>query len=309
MPLLTALWLAVPAIAAAAGVCDRTCLEALARSYWTALLAHDPGRLPHAATLTFTENNVRLRLGVGLWQTVSTADSPDIAILDEERGEVATMARITEGARAALAFARLKVARGQVTELETIVARRETASFLRPEGWDQARDLILQDLEPAARRSRTALIEVAEAYFERLPDSTKPLPPLDGRCNRIENGLRTTNNPDPFPGVTSPPLNAAVSRLSCEQQFASQTLSFVSRVRARRYPLVDETRGLVLALSLFDHDGVLAVTPHTGVKLSAPLPSPYSYIVAELFKISAGRIVLIEAVISLVPYGMASAWP
>jgi len=306
---LVALWLAVPAIAPAAGTCDRACLVGLAHAYWTALLARDPARLPHTATITFTENNVPLPLGGGLWQTISAADPNDIVLIEEQRGEIATTSRIAEGTHAALALARLKVIQGRVSELETLVARRETASFLQPQGWDQARALIGQDLEPAARGSRTALIEVTQAYFDRLPDSTRPTPPLDAQCNRIENGLRTTNNPDPFPGMASPPLNPSVTRLSCEEQFASRGLSFVSRVRDRRYPLVDEARGLVLSLSLFDHDGILPPATGTPVRLSAPLPSPYSYAVAELFKVSSGRIVLIQSLISLVPYGMASAWP
>jgi hypothetical protein len=305
---LAALGVAGPAASAAPGTCDRACLTQIARSYWSALLKHDPGLLPHAATVQFTENQVRLALGRALWQTVSSAD-PDPIIIVEDRGEVATLARVTEGTHAGLAFARLKVVQGQVSELETLVARPETASFLRPEGWDESRSLLLQELEPAAQRPRAALIEVAQAYFDRLPDPSRPTPPLDARCNRIENGVRTTNNPDPFPGVTPSPLNPAVSRLGCAAQFESRSLSFVSRVRERRYPLIDERRGLVLALALFDHDGTVPSAPGTPVKLSAPLPSPYSYAVAELFKVSAGRIELVQAFISLVPYGMPSAWP
>jgi hypothetical protein len=303
-PFIATLALALPAHATDA--CDRVCLENMAHAYWSALLAHDPARLPHAASLRFTENNVPLPLGRGLWQTVSRAEGA-IIIIEEGRAEVATMARIAEGTHEGLAFARLKIAQGRVRELETLVARRETASFLKPEDWDGS--AMLETLDPAARVSRNALIDVAQQYFDRLPDPARPTPPLDPECNRIENGLRTTNNPDPFPGVTPSPLNPAVSRLGCAEQFAGHSLSFVSRVRERRYPLVDVNRGLVLSLSLFDHDGTLPTAPGTAVKLSAPLPSPYSYLVVELFKMRAGRIVLVQAFMTLVPYGMASAWP
>jgi hypothetical protein len=305
-PFIAALVLAGPAIAHATDACNRACLENVAHAYWSALLAHDPARLPQAANLRFTENNVPLPLGRGLWQTVSRAEGA-ITIVEEDRSEVATMARIAEGTHSGLAVARLKIEQGRVRELETLVARTETASFLRPGEWDGSP--MLQVLDPAAQVARNTLIQVAEQYFDRLPDPTQPTPPLDPDCNRIENGLRTTNNPDPFPGVTPSPLNPAVSRLGCAEQFASHSLSFVSRVRERRYPLVDVNRGLVLSLSLFDHDGTLPAAPGTSVKLSAPLPSPYSYLVAELFKMRAGRIVLVQAFMTLVPYGMASAWP
>jgi hypothetical protein len=305
-PLIAALALALPASSNATDSCDRACLENMAHAYWSALLAHDPAHLPHTATLRFTENNVPLPLGRGLWQTVSSAEG-QITLIEEDRAEVATMARIAEGTHSGLAVARLKIAEGRVRELETLVARAETASFLRAADWDGSP--MLQVLEPAAQVPRNTLIQVAQQYFDRLPDPTRPTPPLDPDCNRIENGLRTTHNPDPFPGVTPAPLNPAVSRLGCAEQFASHSLSFVSRVRERRYPLVDTSRGLVLSLSLFDHDGTLPAAPGTSVKLSAPLPSPYSYLVAELFKMRAGRIVLVQAFLTLVPYGMPSAWP
>jgi len=288
--------------------CDRACLTAIAHRYWAALLAHDPARLPQAASLRFTENNVRLPLGRGLWQTVSAVGRDDIVFAEVSRGEVATTAQVSEGSRSELLIARLKVLGGRISELETLVARRETSPYLRPEGWNEAQPLLMQDLPPASRGQRGALIGVAEAYFDRLPDASRPVPPFDPGCNRVENGVRTTNNPDPFPGVHPPPLNPAVSRLGCAAQFAAAGLSFVTRVRARRYPLVDEDKGLVLAWALFDHDGTAPPSP-TGVKLSSALPSPYSYAVAELFKIANGRIVQIQALICQLPYGMESAWP
>jgi len=288
--------------------CDRSCLTAIAGSYGQALLAHDPGLLPHTANVVFTENNVRLPLGRGLWQTVSATGPRDLVFIDEARAQVGITAQVSEGGRPALLIARLQVVNGKVSELETVVARRETTTYLRPEGWDEAHALLMQELAPGARRPRSALVQVAETYFNRLPDPSRPLPALDADCNRVENGVRTTNNPDPFPGVNPPPLNPAVSRLGCAAQFAAHGLSFVSRVRARRYPLVDVGKGLVLAMVLFDHDGTTAA-PDSSARLSAGLPSPYSYAVAEIFKIRDGRIVQIHAFFCLLPYGMPSAWP
>jgi hypothetical protein len=128
------------------------------------------------------------------------------------------------------------------------------------------------------------------------------MPPVDPRCNRIENGVQSTNNPHP---PTSSPLNPALSRLGCLAQFETGALTFISKIRSVRYTLVDEEKGLVLASAIFDHDGV----PHAAAsgnapRLSANLPSPMSFVVDELFKIDDGRIREIEAVISAVPYGI-----
>jgi len=302
--------LAVTNVPAAAPVrCDRQCLETIAKAYWSVLLNHDLARLPQASQIRFTENDVPLMTGRGVWQTISSAGPQDIVFVDESEGEVATTAQIYEGQRPALLIARLKVVDGQVLELETVVGRRETTNFLRPEGWHQEHALLMHPLEAAAQRSRDELIGIADGYFNRLPDPSRPLPSLDRQCNRVENGLRTTNNPDPFPGIDPPPLNPAVSRLGCAEQFSSSCLSFVSRVRARRYPLVDVRKGVVLALVMFDHDGTAPAGSASASKLSATLPSPYSYMVAEVFKIEAGRIIQIHALFCILPYGMATSWP
>ena len=55
---------------AAPASCERTCLVGLADKYADALVAHDPGRLPTAPQVKFTENLVPLKFGQeGLWRT------------------------------------------------------------------------------------------------------------------------------------------------------------------------------------------------------------------------------------------------
>jgi hypothetical protein len=51
--------------------CDRACLQGFIDQYPQALLAHDPYRLPVTKDVKFTENTVRLRVGDGLWNTLS----------------------------------------------------------------------------------------------------------------------------------------------------------------------------------------------------------------------------------------------
>lgn len=287
--------------------CDRACLERAAGRYWTAMLSHDPSRLNTTPGLKFTENGVVLHPGEALWRTVSRTKPRALTFTDPERGVVVTSGLVTEGGRPALLIARLAAPDGAVREIETLVARPETSPFLSPTGWYTSGALLLRSLVPAARRGREELVRIVESYFDRLADPKKPLPPFDARCNRVENGVQTTNNAEPFPGVHPAPLSSAVSRLGCAEQFALGTLSFVSRVRERRYVLADESKGLVLAFATFDHDGTLPAPGAHGT-LSTGLASPYSYLVAELFKIDGGRIRHIQAIITQVPYGMRSPW-
>ena len=79
--------------------------------------------------------------------------------------------------------------------------------------------------------------------------------PFHERCDRIENGGRSTNAPTPA-GQTRPDPKTATgysAQWSCREQFESGLLYFVSRIRDRRYVAVDEERGVVAAFAFFDH--------------------------------------------------------
>ena len=57
--------------AAAAGACDRACLYGFLDQYLDALKAKDPSRLPLAKGFKYTENNVAMNIGDGVWGTVT----------------------------------------------------------------------------------------------------------------------------------------------------------------------------------------------------------------------------------------------
>ena len=87
-------------------------------------------------------------------------------------------------------------------------------------------------------------------------------------------------------------------------------LHFVSRIRDRRFVAVDQERGLVLAFGFFDHqagDTRNFVAPN-GRQVTAGPAQPWTWYLAEMFKIEDGKIHRIEAVLDRVPYGMLSGW-
>jgi hypothetical protein len=99
--------------------------------------------------------------------------------------------------------------------------------------------------------------------------------------------------------------------MTCGEQFATGFSRFITKIRERRYPIVDQERGLVYALIFFDHAGtVTSVTMANGMTFRPPPPfdTPYTLQIGELFKIVDGRITRIEAVLTAVPYGMPSGW-
>jgi hypothetical protein len=117
----------------------------------------------------------------------------------------------------------------------------------------------------------------------------------------VENGVQTTNNAS-FAVVP-------VARLGCEQQFRMGNYRYDTRLRARRFLLVDEERGLVMASGFIDHAGY----PHEyqltdGTKVRSPVHRPHSFYLFELFKLKDGSIEQIEANFITVPYNMPSPW-
>src|ERR1700744_277243 len=115
---------AAPVVAYEAVDCDRECLLGLVDSYMTALLAHDPERLPWAEHSVFTENNVRLRIGDGLWGTITAQRQYKQYVTDPQEGAGGFYGVVEESGHGAIFALRMKVHRHQIVEAETMVARK-----------------------------------------------------------------------------------------------------------------------------------------------------------------------------------------
>jgi hypothetical protein len=118
--------------AAQDGACDRECLTRIAEQYLDALVAEDVSKLPLAsATVKFTENGQRLRLGEGFWNSVSGRGTHMIHVPDTTLGQVVTIVTMREAYTPVILVARLKVDKRRISEVETIVARGENGAKLR----------------------------------------------------------------------------------------------------------------------------------------------------------------------------------
>jgi hypothetical protein len=97
--------------------------------------------------------------------------------------------------------------------------------------------------------------------------------------------------------------------MGCEAQFQTGFLGFVTGIRNRRYPVIDEERQAVLAFAFFDHDGSIRSIPlSTGQTFKVPpyFSSPRTLAIAEGFKVADRKLRLIEAALTESPYGMKS---
>ena len=163
------------------------------------------------------------------------------------------------------------------------------------------------------RMSRNEMLEVANMYFTGMQKNDGKMDyPFADDCDRIENGMQSTNRPTPE-GETRPDPSDASSysaQWSCMEQFQSGLIFFVNRIRDRRFVAVDEERGLVFAFVFFDHSGGEfrhGDTPNGRNVVAGPV-QPWTWGIAEIFKVYDGTIHQIEAILERVPYGMNSGW-
>ncbi len=291
--------------------CDRACLYSFVDQYLAALVAKDPARLPWDARVKLTENNVELPVGWGLWQTVSGLGAEDFRAADPETGQVAYYGVVEERGAKSFFVLRLKIEDGKIAESETIVDRKGygPGPFGNPETQPPV-PVLLADVPTGQRTLRARMIALADGYFNTLQLNDGQLfTQFTPDCSRRENGVWTAN--DPHPGSNPDPnLNlSAYGRISCEAGFKLGNYRWDDELRARRFPLVDEEKGLILAGGFIDHAGKLEkYTTTDGVVHDSPLKSPHSFCFLETFKIVDGRIRHAEAVFITVPYHMPSPW-
>jgi hypothetical protein len=296
---------AEPRLASAGGIdptpCDRACLESLADRYLAALVAHDPARLPVTPDVRYTENGQRLKLGDGMWGTASAIDAYRLAFVDPGAGQVGLFCVVEENGHPAVVALRLHVKERRLSEIEVIVARKAQDAWVKPEALVE-NPIFRETLAPSERRPRKEMVAIANSYFEGLEQATDKLTPFAPGCTRVENGNVTANNPEG---------ESPIHKMAAREQFATGFSRFITKIRERRFPVVDEERGLVYAIVFFDHAGtVKTVTLSNGASFTVPPPfdTPYTFLIGELFKIKDGRIQRIEAVLLPVPYGMPSGW-
>ena len=135
------------------GRCDRACLNDLVDQYLAALVARDPSRLPLAEGCKFTENGQALKLGDGLWGSASSLGTYKLTFADPEAGQIGFFGVVEENGHPQILALRLKVEDRLISEIETIVARKQPNAFCKPEGLVD-RPILSQSLAPSERRSR-----------------------------------------------------------------------------------------------------------------------------------------------------------
>ena len=222
---------------AQAAECDRTCLGGMITQYVDALLAHDTKRLPLAASVRFTEDSQELKLGEGLWRTVTARGTFRQDYLDSRKQIAASHVALLEDKIPVLYSVLLYVKDRKITGIETLVQRITPDSRFQPNMLDKPLVGMNESVPAGKRQPRDALIRTALTYTEglRIGSFVDAPTPFAKEAYRIENGVFMAGTGCPrveCPAIltqkimTHPDVKASVAAVDEEQGIVLLWMNF-----------------------------------------------------------------------------------
>ena len=312
--------------------CDRTCLLGIADAYLAALAAHDPSRAPLAPNVRFTEQAQPLKVGEGLWRTVTEGPTAfKLPVPDPVAGQVAVIVMLKAntprppgpslttvapppeppGPAAVQLALRLKVENRRITEAEHLIARITNANQLA--NLQTLRPGLLAAVPARERSPRNLMLLIANSYYDAIVQSDGTVAPFADDCGRRENGMHTAGvgAPPPQPGARGGgPGGPGVQ--SCAAQLNSRSMSYINSIDLRRVWIADEDRGLVFGLTMFRHpmdERFVTLLNPDGTTTQRPMNfNPFDLEAAHIFKIRGGQIHEIEAMGFVLPLYSKNGW-
>jgi hypothetical protein len=272
--------------------CDRACLTGYVDAWFNGLTSNTTTGVPLAANVKISQNDRLTDLKGTFWETADTVPYRwDIANI--RLGDTGTEAviRNSDGTLTML-IVRLKVENGAITEIETVKTNQgESDRLWGPE------TLLTKGISPALtlsipepeRDSYYRLIAAGESYWRAFQTNGTPAyhpADLASDTQRFENGLQTTGM------VRDGVFVTAISGFHAGR--------FLGRnLWNRRYPVVDEERGIVLSMVRF------------GLKEgmeSQSVATSNNRVVGEFFAVQQGLIREVHAVLFNTPDSQAPVW-
>jgi hypothetical protein len=223
--------------------CDRTCLKTTLDQYLNALVKHDPSAAPLFVGFRQTENAVVVRTTTGLWKSLTGLGKVQRRYFDPVSGQAAYYGVIEESAASDIATVRIKVEDRKITEAEWIISGK-TDIGLNGTG-PNLLDIDNLTANPPPDKpmprddklSREAMMAIVNSYFDGITTHDGSIINAYQGCTRIENGVGMTGR-----GSRGGAASDCTSGL--------ETINILN-VAARRFPIVDDEAGVVLAMAVF----------------------------------------------------------
>jgi hypothetical protein len=288
---------------------DRSTLENFINQYLEALSKNDPSGLPLANDVKFVENNQELKIGDGTWNTVTGLGVYRHYFADLQTGQSAVISVVKENGKNIIFCLRLKISGGKISEIESLVVR-DSRGAENYENLGKPPSLFLKTVPEEKRKPRESLIATSNLYFSGMEhnDPKGDYSFFAERCNRMEHG-RFTSNAEPTEYGHSTDRDFVT--MTCREQFETGFLGFVTRIRDRRFFIIDEERQSVISYAFFDHDGTIRKIDMPNNKTFVVPPffsTPRTLQVCEAFRVENQQLQFIEVAMTEFPYGTRPIW-
>jgi hypothetical protein len=279
--LMTMVAAALSTAPAADARCNRECLRGFISKYLDAMLSHRPDLLPRSDDIKFTEDSEAMKLGEGLWKSVSLIRPFRRDILDVPRGIAASKVVVEEAGSPVLLQIRLKIVDQKITEVETMTVRtQKEGALFSPDALKEPRKEMSFVPERGQIAPREEMVKIANTYPAglKIGDFVAADAPFASDAYRIENGVITAG--------------AGCSRPGCENIKTQKIIEHPGI--SWRIAAVDEDLGIVLMRLDFGE--------------TASYAPGKSLVVWEEFKIYSGAIHAVEAFMRYMPSHKGSGW-
>ena len=223
-----------------------------------------------------------MKLGEGLWKTVSKFTDYRLVILDVQNSTAIALAVVEENGNREMFALRLKIDHRLISEVETMVVRnKEEGMIFHPDNLRQVSQAMLLRPDPAQLNTRAEMIEIASRYPAGLKAGSFVTAdvPFASDAYRFENGQLMAG-----PGCTFFPDCTDIKK-----QRIPTLAGITWKVGA-----VDEVRGIVLLRMNFGP--------------GATFDGKNTLDVWEAFKVYGGQIHAVEAFMEVMPIGASTGW-
>jgi hypothetical protein len=269
---------------------DRDDLIGCLDRYLDAVAAGDPRRVGFAPEVATTLNGADAEVGGGLWRQQPRFAGIQ-AFADSEAGQVVCMGVIYLDDQPHPYAQRLLVREGIIHEAEAIVSSDPRGHFADVEQLLKP-DVIYAAVVPPYRRSdRDGLRDAADRYWEGLEQSNGLIPKFSYRCDKYDNGAKTTN--------TLRTLRSPDGKVHTPASALNDTRAARPLARERRYPVLDVELGVAASFVVVDFH---PIPDH-------PRPDAGAMYMLGVFKVVDGELRIIDEIREFLPLGSTAGWP
>ena len=182
--------LVLSSAAASAADCNRACMKDLITRYVDALVAHNPSKLPLAADVRFTEDSQDLKLGEGVWKTVTKKGDYRQDFIDLKAQIAAAHLTLHEEGALLEYSVLLHVKDQKIAGIETLVNQITPKSKFQPNMLDKMPAGMRAPVPADKRMPREEMIRIANLYPKGLIGGNwaNAGTPFAKDAYRIENG-------------------------------------------------------------------------------------------------------------------------